>query len=170
MTSLDSTQGRLTRSATAGKGNPVVSLSPRTVSTDSTCRDPAIDLPSLGEVRLSENVREKNDGNEKGENKTNDPELATSKMKEGKKLLEPEKKKELLSQRTSERVTLNENKGGKEKKGVKKTPTLKSKTLSESVKSLSIRGKETPAIKAKRLDTFMKHAKTPWEYDVRPSK
>jgi hypothetical protein len=53
-------------------------------------------------------VREKNDGNEKGENKTNDPELATSKLKEGKKLLEPEKKKELLSQRTSERKTLKE--------------------------------------------------------------
>ena len=93
-------------------------------------------------------MREKNDGNEKGENKTNDLELATSKMKEGKKLLEPEKKKELLSQRTSEKLTLNEKKGGKEMKGVNRTPTLRPKSLNETVQDLSIRGKETPAIKA----------------------
>jgi hypothetical protein len=59
-------------------------------------------------------------------------------------------------------LTLNEKKGGKEMKGMKGTPTLKPKSLNEGVKDLSIRGKETSAIKAKRLDAFMKHAKTPW--------
>jgi hypothetical protein len=116
MTSLINTEGRKTRSATASKGT-VATLSPRLGLTDSTCRDSTIILPSLGEVSQSEIVRERNGGKENEENKSNELELATSERKESKQLLEPEKKKELLSQKTLGKSTLNEKKGGKEMKG-----------------------------------------------------